>query len=255
MPKFPLNPDNAAPPAEILHPDRIPQHVAIIMDGNGRWASAHGMSRSEGHAQGALAVRGVLEAAGELGIRYLTLFSFSSENWKRPRPEIEALMGLFVHYLAAEREALIANNIRLLQIGEREGLPEDALKELDATLDATSGCTGPTLVLAVNYGSRNEITRAVRRIAERVQRGEIDPGEITDETIAENLDTAGIPDPDLLIRTSGESRLSNYLLWQISYAELYITPTLWPDFDRESLIEAVNDYAGRERRFGGLSAR
>jgi undecaprenyl diphosphate synthase len=235
-----------------LDPARIPRHVAIIMDGNGRWARERGFPREFGHRNGAVAVRRTIEEAGRLGIECLTLYSFSAENWKRPVREVDELIRLYLTYMDGERDALVRQNIRFRQIGRREDLPPDAQAALDRTLEATARCTGPMLCLAVNYGARDEITGAVRRIAERVRDGELDADRIDHETIASSLYTAGIPDPDLLIRTAGEMRISNFLLWQISYAELYVTETLWPDFGAEGLFDAVRAYARRERRFGGL---
>ena len=236
-----------------IDPRRVPRHIAIIMDGNGRWARAQGFERTHGHLAGAEAVRRTVEECGRLGVEYLTLFSFSSENWKRPVEEIDALMALCLRYCASEREELAARNVRVRMIGDRDGLRTDVRAALEDLEHATSACTGPTLCLAINYGSRGEIVRAVRSIAARVLRGEIDPAAIDDATISGSLDTAGIPDPDLLVRTAGEMRVSNYLLWQISYAELYVTDTLWPDFGADGLRDAVRAYAARERRFGGLA--
>jgi undecaprenyl diphosphate synthase len=247
-----INP-GADPRAQLGVPaSRVPEHVAIIMDGNGRWAGQRGLDRTAGHAAGAPRVRDVLTRCGELGIGYLTLYSFSTENWRRPKAEVAALMNLFVHHLAAERDELVANNVRLRMIGRRTGLESRALEELDRTLEATESCTGTTLSLAVNYSSRAELTDAVRAIAEQVKAGEFAPSDIEEATIADHLYTAGTPDPDLLIRTGGELRVSNYLLWQISYAELYVCDTLWPDFDAAAFDEALRAYAVRDRRFGGL---
>lgn len=233
--------------------ERIPRHIAIIMDGNGRWAQERGFPRVFGHRNGAAAVRRTIDEAGRLGIEYVTLFSFSSENWKRPAEEVGELMWLYLQYMAGEREHLVRENIRLLQIGRREGLPPQALEALDLTIEATRGCTGCTLVLAVNYGSRAEITDAVRTIARDARAGALDPERVDESLISSRLDTAGIPDPDLLIRTAGEMRISNFLLWQISYAELVVSPVFWPDFDAEHLRDAVRRFAARDRRFGGLS--
>ncbi len=232
--------------------ERVPRHVAIIMDGNGRWALERGLPRIFGHRNGAAAVRRVMDEAGRLGIEALTLYSFSLENWKRPAEEVRELMGLYLQYMSGEREELVRRNIRLRQIGRREGLGGEALAALDATVEATRSCTGPTLCLAVNYGSRAEIVDAARAIALEVKAGRIEPGEIDEAMISRNLYTGGMPDPDLLIRTAGEMRVSNYLLWQISYAELYVTDVYWPDFGGEDLRLAVRAYAARERRFGGL---
>lgn len=233
-------------------PDRIPRHVAIIMDGNGRWAEERGFPRIFGHRNGAAAVRRTIDEAGRLGIEYVTLYSFSSENWKRPTEEVGELMHLYLIYMSGEREHLVRENVRLLQIGRREGLPLEALAELDRTIDATSACTGCTLCLAVNYGSRAEITDAVRAIAREVAVGHLDPESIDEHKVESHLGTAGIPDPDLLVRTAGEMRISNFLLWQISYTELYITDSFWPDFGAEHLQEAVRAYARRHRRFGAI---
>jgi undecaprenyl diphosphate synthase len=235
---------------EGVAPDRMPRHIAVIMDGNGRWAKARSLPRFHGHREGAQAVRRLMTECAKLGIEYLTLYSFSIENWNRPREEVDQLMALYVEYMAAERPTLVENNIRLKQIGRRDNLPPETIVELEKTIEATRHCSGPTLVLAVNYSSRAEITDGVRAIAERVARGELDPADICERTISDSLYTAGIPDPDLLIRTSGEMRLSNYLLWQISYAELFVTDTLWPDFAEHDLHEAVRAYAARDRRFG-----
>lgn len=241
------------PLAELGLPrERLPRHVAAIMDGNGRWARRRGLPRIEGHRAGARSVREIVTESGRLGIGVLTLYSFSIENWKRPADEVEALMALAHEYLIKERDELIEKNVRFLQVGRREGLPPAVLREIDATAEATAACTGLTLALALNYGGRAEITDAVRSIARDVRAGELDPEAITEETIEAHLYTSGLPDPDLLIRTAGEYRLSNYLLWQASYAELHVTPTLWPDFRVEDLHAALRDYAGRSRRFGGL---
>jgi len=237
-----------------VHPERIPRHIAIIMDGNGRWASQRGFPRAFGHRTGAATVRTVLEECKHLGVEVLTLYSFSMENWKRPEEEVEALMGLYEMYLDGERERLLRENIRFIQIGRRQGLPEVVLRAVDDLMAATAANTGPTLCLAVNYGSRAEITDAARAIAEKVQRGELDPASIDESTVAAHLYTAGLPDPDLLIRTAGEMRVSNYLLWQISYAELHVTDKLWPDFSAQDLHDAIRDYARRRRTFGGLVA-
>lgn len=199
-------------------------------------------------------MRRLLTEASKLGIQYLTLYSFSIENWNRPREEVDQLMALYVEYMAAERQTLVENNIRLKQIGRRTNLPPQTIEELEKTIVATQSCTGPTLILAVNYSSRAEITDAVRDIARRAAEGLLDPNDITEQTISDSLYTAGIPDPDLLIRTSGEMRLSNYLLWQISYAELYVTPTLWPEFAGPDLHAAIREYAARDRRFGRVSS-
>lgn len=229
-----------------------PGHIAIIMDGNGRWATQRELPRTAGHRAGAKAVRDTVVECGRLGIRNLTLYSFSLENWKRPPEEIEALMGLCFEYLVKQRQDLIDNNVRFLQIGRREGLPGQVRRELDETISATRHCTGLTLALALNYSARAEITDAVRAIAEQVRAGEVEPDAIDEAMISDHLYTADMPDPDLLIRTAGEMRVSNYLLWQISYAEIHVTDTLWPDFGVHALHEAIREYARRTRRFGAV---
>jgi undecaprenyl diphosphate synthase len=235
-----------------VDPRRIPRHVAFIMDGNGRWAAGRGLPRMFGHRAGAKAVRELVEESGRLGIEFLTLYSFSLENWKRPKAEVEALMALYMEYMDAQRDEFMRANLRFVQIGRREGLPEECLRRRDEMMALTRDNTAGTLVLAVNYGSRAEITDAVRAIARRVASGELSPEAIDESTIEGALETRGIPDPDLLVRTAGEMRVSNYLLWQISYSELYVTPTLWPDFGPLELHAAVRAYAARERRFGGV---
>lgn len=234
--------------------DRVPRHIAIIMDGNGRWATARGFPRVFGHRNGASSVRAVVEEAGRLGVEALTLYSFSMENWSRPREEVGELMRLYLEYMSGEREALVRENIRLRQIGRRDGLPAEALEALDRTIEATARCTGPTLCLAVNYGSRAEIVDAARELAARAVRGEIDPARIDEAMFSNCLYTNGLPDPDLVVRTAGEMRLSNFLLWQLSYAEIVVTDVLWPDFAGPELRDAIRAYASRERRFGGLGA-
>lgn len=235
-------------------PSRIPRHIAVIMDGNGRWAEERGFPRVFGHRAGASAVREAIRGCAKVGVEVLTLYSFSSENWRRPGDEIEALMRLCVAYCEGEKEELLRHNIRVRVIGRREGLPPDVLAALDALTDATADCTGLTLCLAINYGSRDEIVDAVRAIASEIAAGRLRPGDIDEALIADHLDTAGLPDPDLLVRTGGEMRLSNYLLWQLSYAELYLTEEHWPDFTEQSLFTAVRAYAARNRRFGGLNS-
>lgn len=234
---------------DVPHEQR-PRSIAIIMDGNGRWAVERNLTRNEGHRAGADSARKVVEACGRLGIDTLTLYSFSTENWNRPTTEVDALMGMLVELLPAEHEMLVDNNVRFRVIGSRRRLSEAVLAEIDAATQATAHCTGLQLVLAIDYGSREEITDAARAIAAKVQRGELAPDDIDEVTIADNLYTAGLPDPDLLIRTAGEFRISNYLLWQISYAELYITDCHWPDFGEQGLHDAVRAYAARHRRFG-----
>ncbi|MFP4145916.1 MAG: isoprenyl transferase [Phycisphaeraceae bacterium] len=245
-------PQVAEAPALDLPRERLPDHVAIIMDGNGRWAVAQGKDRTYGHRCGAEVVRPIVTECARLGLEVVTLYSFSTENWTRSAQEVGFLMDLYVQYLVAEREHLNENNIRFVQLGRREGLPQPVLDELDRTTEATADNTGLTLALALNYGSRTEIADAVRAIARKVECGELDPGDISEATIGDHLYTAGLPDPDLLIRTAGEMRLSNYLLWQISYAELYVADVCWPSFDVAELHKALRSYAGRTRRFGSV---
>ena len=232
--------------------DRWPRHIAVIMDGNGRWARARGLPRIEGHRRGATSVRRVTEESSRLGLQQLTLFAFSSENWRRPRQEVEFLMDLYRRHLISERPRIIEHHIRLTTIGRSDGIPPEVLEEVDRTVADSAANTGMTLCLAVNYGSRREITDAARRLASEAASGRLDPSAITEQTFADALDTAGMPDPDLLIRTAGEMRLSNFLLWQLSYAELWVTETLWPEFGEADLHAAIADYAKRERRFGGI---
>ena len=253
MPTQPNDP-SAHARAVGLDPGKLPRHVAIIMDGNGRWAQAQGKERVEGHARGAQSVDEVTEECCRLGIGQLTLYCLSSENWKRPRHELDFLMALLKQYLLGEREKILDQNIRFAVIGRREGLPDEVLAEIDENVRLTRGNTGLTLCLAINYGARAEIVDAVRAIADKVQRGELQPADIDEDMIGNALYTAGMEDPDLLIRTAGEMRVSNYLLWQISYAELWVTPRFWPEFGTELLHEALRDFARRERRFGGLKS-
>lgn len=224
------------------------------MDGNGRWAQGQGLPRVEGHRRGAATVQRILEACGRLGIDYLTLYCFSNENWKRPQAELDFLMALLKQYLIQERPTLMKNNIRLQIIGRREGLPREVLNEMDQSIEATSGNTALTLCLAINYGARQEIVDAVRSLAVDLQNGRLTVDAIDEESISNHLYTREIPDPDLLIRTSGEMRISNFLLWQISYSELWITPKAWPEFTEEDFKAALTEYANRQRRFGGLAA-
>ena len=230
----------------------LPKHVAIIMDGNGRWAKQRGLPRIEGHRQGAESARIIIRTSGELGIKYLTLYAFSAENWNRPRDEVDALMKYLIHYLKTETPELNKNNVRLEVIGQIWRLPDNVQEHLKKSIATLSRNNGLTLVMALSYGSRIEIVEAVRHIAEKVKRGKLEPGDITEEVISEHLWTRNIPDPDLLIRTSGEMRVSNFLLWQISYAELVITPTLWPDFRKPQFLAALEEYTRRHRRFGGV---
>lgn len=231
-----------------------PRHVAIIMDGNGRWAKKRGLPRTAGHKQGAEAVRRALKAAPDLGISYLTLYSFSSENWTRPETEVRDLMGLLKLYLRSELSELNANGVRVRVIGERKRLSDDIQQLIELAETTTAGNSRLTLVLALSYGGRQEIRNAVERIAERVRDGELSPADISEDLISANLDTADIPDPDLVIRTSGEQRLSNFLPWQTAYSELVFTDCLWPDFNDETFASAVEEYSRRERRFGAAGA-
>lgn len=230
--------------------EHLPRHVAIIMDGNGRWAQRRGLSRVEGHKRAKEAVRAVVETSRELGLEYLTLFAFSTENWQRPQSEIRALMGLFRRYLRTELRRMMEYNIRLRALGDLKRLPPAVRQAFTEALQATRKNTGLTVILAVSYGAREEIVTAARDLARAVQEGRLDPHEIDEPCFVQHLWTADIPDPDLLIRTSGEFRLSNFLLWQLAYTELYITDTLWPDFTREEFLRALADYQNRERRFG-----
>jgi undecaprenyl diphosphate synthase len=222
------------------------------MDGNGRWAKQRHLSRVEGHRQGAESVRAVVRAAGEIGLKYLTLYAFSVENWSRPKEEVDALMNYLARYLKNEAEELDRNNVRLEVIGQIYRLPESVQEQLKKTIAWLSRNNGLTLILALSYGARQEIVEAVRNIGDKVKRGLIEPAEINEQVISQHLYTRHWPDPDLLIRTSGELRISNFLLWQISYAELVVTPTLWPDFRKAQFFEALEEYARRHRRFGGL---
>jgi len=237
----------------LINPEKLPQHIAIIMDGNGRWAKTKGKPRVFGHKNGVVSVRAVTEAAAELGVEYLTLYAFSTENWSRPSFEVNALMALLVDTIYSEMETLNKNQIRLKAIGDLSGLPESTRKALLDGIEKTKGNTRMTLVLALNYSSRWEIVEATRKIAEKVHTGELAVNEIDATVFAQHLTTSQIPDPELLIRTSGEYRMSNYLLWQAAYAELYFTDVLWPDFRKEDLYEAVLAYQQRERRFGKTS--
>ncbi len=234
-------------------PRNVPTHVAIIMDGNGRWANSRGLPRTMGHRKGVEAVREAVRTAGEVGIRYLTLFAFSSENWSRPEAEVSDLMGLLKAFIRRDLADLHHQNVRIRVIGDKNNLRGDILPLLLEAEDTTRNNTGITLVIAFNYGSRDEMTRAMQALAVDVAQGRLTADQITPERIASKLDTAGIPDPDLVLRTSGEERLSNFLLWQAAYSELLFVPELWPDFNRETFLNALKTYAGRERRFGGLS--
>lgn len=231
---------------------QLPQHVAIIMDGNGRWARQRHLPRIEGHRQGAESARVIIRTAGDLGIKYLTLYAFSAENWNRPKDEVDTLMKYLISYLKSETPDLNKNNVRLEAIGQIYRLPENVQEQLRKSIQTLAKNNGLTLVLALSYGGRNEIVEAVRAIGEKVRRGQLEPADITEQTVSQHLWTRAMPDPDLLIRTSGEMRVSNFLLWQISYAEFVITPTLWPDFRKPQFYAALEEYAKRHRRFGGV---
>jgi undecaprenyl diphosphate synthase len=240
-------------PALDVPREKRPRHVAIIMDGNGRWAQRQQLPRIRGHQQGAKTVRTITEECTRLGIGQLTLYCLSSENWKRPQDELEFLMFLLSQYMIEERETLLENNIRLQIIGRRERIPKDVQKEMDKTLEMTASNTGCCLCLAINYGGRAEIVDAIRKIGGRIKSGELEPQEIDEELVSNYLYTAGMTDPDLLIRTAGEMRISNYLLWQISYAELWVTQKMWPEFSIHDFYESIRDFSKRNRRFGGLT--
>jgi undecaprenyl diphosphate synthase len=232
-----------------------PRHVAIIMDGNGRWAAARGLPRGEGHRRGVEALRRVVRGAGELGVRYLTIFSFSSENWSRPAQEIGDLFGLLRRFIRNDLAELHRDGVRVRIIGERTGLDPDIISLLSEAEELTRNNTRMTLIVAFNYGSRQEIAHAAQRLAEDVAAGKLDAAAITADALEARLDTAGIPDPDLIIRTSGEQRLSNFLMWQAAYSEFVFVPVHWPDFDKAALRGAIDEYSRRERRFGGLIAK
>ncbi len=238
--------------APVSGAETLPRHVAIIMDGNGRWAKARRLPRIAGHRRGVEAVRRIVRKAGEIGIEVLTLYAFSSENWRRPVEEVSDLMGLLRHFIRADLNEIAQAGVRIRVIGDYRAFQDDLVKLIDDAIERTAGNTAMTLVIALNYGSQNELARAARVLAERVRADEIDPESITADAITAELDTAGIPPVDLLIRTSGERRLSNFLLWQAAYAELLFVDTLWPDFGEAQLVEALDDFSRRERRFGGL---
>jgi undecaprenyl diphosphate synthase len=236
-----------------LEPERLPRHVAIIMDGNGRWAERRGMSRVRGHREGKESVRAVVEKAREIGLEYLTLYAFSTENWGRPRQEVQALMGLLKRYLRTELRRLMDNQIRLLSIGDMTRLPTEVQRLLASDIEATRDNKGMTVVLAVSYGGRDDIVRAARVLAKAARDGQVAPDDIDEKIFASTLATGHIPDPDLLIRTGGEMRISNFFLWQAAYSEIYVTDTLWPDFREAQFVEALQQYQRRERRFGQVS--
>lgn len=237
-------------PKEIINKDKLPKHIAIIMDGNGRWANIKGNKRVYGHKHGVNAVKEVVEAAGEIGIKHLTLYAFSTENWKRPKLEVNALMSLFITAVKNETNNLMDNNVKLNAIGNMKNMPSNVQKNLFGIIDKTKNNTGLNLILALSYSARQEITEMVKIISSKIYSDAITLDDITDDYISDNLQTCGIPDPELLIRTGGEYRISNFLLWQISYSELYFTEILWPDFTKKNLFEAIVDYQNRERRFG-----
>ena len=232
---------------------RMPRHVAIIMDGNGRWAKKQGLARMYGHKQGVETVHRITEAAAELGIQHLTLYTFSTENWNRPKEEVDALMTLLVDTIAKETPTLMKNNVRLLTIGDTERLPEGAKRKFEQCMEETSGNTGLRLVIALSYSARWEITNAMQAAVRKAQTGELKAEDVNEELVSSLMTTAGMPDPDLLIRTSGELRISNFLLWQLAYSELYFTDCLWPEFTEEEFCKAIVDYQHRERRFGKTS--
>ena len=244
---------SAAQSTELDVPNELrPRHIAIIMDGNGRWAGERDLPRIEGHRHGVASVRRAVEESARLGIKHLTLYCLSSENWKRPRQELSFLMHLLEQYMIEERSVLVQEGIRVSIIGRRDGIPESVEREIDKTVSMCRNNDRMELCLAVNYGARVELLDAVRRIAEKVDQGKLDPASLSEETISEHLYTAQTPDPDLVIRTAGEMRVSNFLLWQISYAEFWVTPLCWPDFREADLHQAIRDFAARDRRFGGL---
>ena len=232
---------------------RIPRHIAIIMDGNGRWAKSRSLPRTAGHYEGVNSVRRAVETASDMGVGYLTLYAFSTENWNRPKEEVDALMHLIGIAIEQQLPDLIRNNVRIRLVGAISRMPEEASARLHNAVEKTSACTGMTLAMCLSYSARWELTEAARQIARRAAEEGLDPADITEETIAAHLDTAGMPDPDLLIRTGGECRVSNFLLWQIAYSELHFSPVLWPDFSRADLIGAIVDFQNRERRFGKTS--
>ena len=236
-----------------INKDKLPRHVAIIMDGNGRWAKEHGKARSLGHESGVTTVRRITEAASELGIEYLTLYTFSTENWNRPQAEVDALMNLIVVAIEQQTPDLIRNNVRLTTIGDTARMPQFARERLEKCMSDTGACTGLTLCLALSYSARWELVEAARRIAREVEQGKLKSDDIDDAVLSSHLTTADMPDPDLLIRTAGDERISNFLLWQIAYSELYFTSKYWPDFQKEDFLAAIADYQRRERRYGKTS--
>jgi undecaprenyl diphosphate synthase len=244
--------DSSLPQLEVPVEQR-PRHIAVIMDGNGRWAQRQDLPRIEGHRRGVETVRKITEECSELGIGHLTLYCLSSENWKRPAAEIDFLMHLLEQYMIEERATIMENNMQVRMIGRRTDIPDHVLRELDETVAMSQANSGMWLNLAINYGGRAELVDAVRTIGERIEAGKLDAAAITEATIDDHLYTAGTPDPDLLVRTAGEMRISNFLLWQVSYAEIWVTDRCWPEFDEATLHQAIRDFAARERRFGGLN--
>ncbi|HUT12113.1 MAG TPA: isoprenyl transferase [Thermoguttaceae bacterium] len=246
---------SAVPTKEVFDVPRgkMPRHIAVIMDGNGRWAQQQGLPRIEGHRRGVASVRRTTEECTRLGIEQLTLYCLSSENWKRPPAELEFLMHLLEQYMIEERATIMDQNVQVAVIGRRQGIPEEVLREMDRTVELSRENSGLRLCLAINYGGRAELVDAMRRVAEEVRAGRLDPGELTEQTLQRYLDTAGMPELDLLIRTAGEMRVSNFLLWQISYAEIWVTDLCWPEFDEAQLHAAIRSFANRDRRFGGLA--
>jgi undecaprenyl diphosphate synthase len=232
--------------------DKIPRHIAVIMDGNGRWARERGLPRIEGHRRGSESVRSCTAACMEAGVSFLTMYAFSKENWQRPPDEVKSLMSLLDRFLAERTAEIMERNIRLRAIGHLDDLPEKTRRRLDTAMEKSAGNTALTLTLALSYGARTELADAARAIAREVRAGTLDPDTIGEATVSSHLYTADLPDPDLLIRTSGEMRISNFLLWQISYAEIVVTPKLWPEFGQEDLFAAIREYAGRHRRYGGI---
>jgi undecaprenyl diphosphate synthase len=253
MNKDSLSPIPNSPSLNDVPPEKFPRHIAVIMDGNGRWAQQRGLPRIEGHRQGTESVRKVTEECSRLGIGQLTLYCLSSENWKRPADELDFLMELLQKYMSEQRDTIMEHNVQVTVIGRREGLPPNSLTEIDKTVAVSRSNTGLKVCLAINYGSRAELADAMQSIAREVQAGRLDPKDIDETTIDSHLYTAGMTEPDLLIRTAGEMRVSNFLLWQISYTEIWVTECCWPDFDEAQLHQAIRGYAARDRRFGGLS--
>ena len=247
-----MNSSPASGAPEDLDKTKLPTHVAIIMDGNGRWAKKHFLSRIKGHEKGSKAVRVIVRACREIGIAYLTLYAFSTENWQRPKSEVDALMTFLIRFLKSEQKELAENDIRLQMIGQMERLPENVQQALREAMDLTRDNSALQLNLALSYGSRAEIVHMAQKLARKSKNGQIDPDAINADIVAQHLYTKDIPDPDLLIRTSGEMRISNFLLWQIAYTEIYVTPTYWPDFGKDEFYEILKDYQQRERRFGGV---